>query len=504
MTGDTTLDPLASWVEERLSSVLAGADFVQLISGGTPERVRATVSGSVTRRADLVEVHLRITEPGSGGRVAVPAAASFDPDNRADSALVEMEERLLGALAIRFDRRFEAAGTTDETLPIKIPRYQAYRQFLRGQELFGEQDYDAAVSYMLKAYEIDPTYGKAAVFGAIAMAYSGQLAAADSFMTAVLATGDSLADRDRAFGEWLQADVRGDRRKAVHAAREFERTSAGASPSAYAVAATEAMKFNRLGEALRTYERVNVEHGWLHDFAQLWEWWAGAHHMRGDHRSELAKALEGRERFPEALRLIRTEVRARAALGHTDRVQQLIEEALTLAPGGVTPADVAWTAAQELDAHGQEAAAAATRRTALAWLNQRQDPVRKERMLQVQLLLELGDADGAYRLLESLPPRADPDHLGLTGLVAAGRGDTAAARELLIRLDTMRSPYLSGRNLLMAGGIRAALGQEDAAVQTLRRAFAKGLPFGVELHALPMLRPLARRGELVRLLRPKD
>lgn len=503
VTRDTTLDALASWLEEWLSAVLGGTDFVQLINAGAPERARAAVQASVIRRGSLVGVHVRIVEPGRGGRVDVPAVALLDPETPADSALAVLESQLLGALAIKFDKRFEAAGTTRETLPIRIPRYHAYRVFLRGQDLFGQQDYQAAVPYLLEAYATDRNYGKAAVFAAIAMAYAGQLAAADSFISGVLVPGDSLTDRDRAFGEWLQADVRGDRDKALRAARMFEETSVGASPSAYAVAATEAMKFNLPREALARYERVNVEHGWLHNFSQLWEWWAGAQHMIGEHRQELAKALEGRKRFPESLRLIRAEVRARAARHQTDRVQQLIQEALTQAPGESNPADIAWIAAQELDAHGHEAAAAAARRTGLAWLNQRQDPTGKERTLQVRLLLELGDAGTAHRLLGTLPPRADPDWLGLSGLVAARRGDTATARELLTRLDTMRSPYLSGRNLLMASGIRAALGQREAAVQTLQRAFAQGLPYGVELHALPMLRPLARWGELDRLLRPK-
>jgi hypothetical protein len=39
---------------------------------------------------------------------------------------------------------------------------------------------------------------------------------------------------------------------------------------------------------------------------------------------------------------------------------------------------------------------------------------------------------------------------------------------------------------------------------TLRRALATGLPFGVELHALPVLRPLAARRDFKDLLRTRE
>jgi hypothetical protein len=93
--------------------------------------------------------------------------------------------------------------------------------------------------------------------------------------------------------------------------------------------------------------------------------------------------------------------------------------------------------------------------------------------------------------------------MGLAGLVAATRGDTAMARDVIARLEAIQYPYLSGRHLLLAAGVRAATNQPDAAVETLQRAFAAGLPFGVELHALPMLRPLVGRGDFATLLRPR-
>jgi hypothetical protein len=125
------------------------------------------------------------------------------------------------------------------------------------------------------------------------------------------------------------------------------------------------MRLNRPSEAVRKFERVDVDHGWLRHYGQLWEWWAGAHHMQGKHREELNVAGAGRARFPESLEMIRTEIRARAALRQFDQVTQLMNESLTMPPEGSSPAEVAWVAAQELAAHGRPNEAAEARK----WLH---------------------------------------------------------------------------------------------------------------------------------------
>jgi hypothetical protein len=225
--------------------------------------------------------------------------------------------------------------------------------------------------------------------------------------------------------------------------------------------------------------------------------------MVGDHRAELNRALEARARFPESLDMIRAEIRARAALHEQDEVRRLIEEALTMPPGRTSPADVAWVAAQELAAHGQEAAAAAIRSSALDCPTDCEPLTPAGTLLRVRLLLESGDVEAAHQLLETLPPLRDLNWLAVTGLVAASSGDTTTAQDALAHLEAMDNPYLSGQHLLHAAGIRAALGEPDLAVRTLRRALAAGLPYGVELHALPMLSPLAARRDFTAILRPR-
>jgi hypothetical protein len=71
------------------------------------------------------------------------------------------------------------------------------------------------------------------------------------------------------------------------------------------------------------------------------------------------------------------------------------------------------------------------------------------------------------------------------------------------QLESLRNPYACGRHLLHAAGVRVALNQPQLAVDTLRRALAAGLTFSVELHALPILRPLRTRPDFAALHRPR-
>jgi len=87
---------------------------------------------------------------------------------------------------------------------------------------------------------------------------------------------------------------------------------------------------------------------------------------------------------------------------------------------------------------------------------------------------------------------------------AARRRDRATARADLIRFEGQKNIYILGQHLLLAAGILVALGDLDTAVERLREAFAAGLYFTTELHALPMLRPPTGREDVVELLAPRD
>ena len=91
-------------------------------------------------------------------------------------------------------------------------------------------------------------------------------------------------------------------------------------------------------------------------------------------------------------------------------------------PVHATPVQVAWVAAQELDAHGYAESAHDARQTALTWLAQQKDVTPADRILEARLLLESGAAPAAQRLLLELAPFEDLESLAVTGMVAAACG----------------------------------------------------------------------------------
>ncbi len=501
-TGDPGMEPLARRVSDRLARGLAGAMFVDVAQPQEAQHVTALVSACLLPRGDMVEVVSRLAEPGEGGRlVDVPRTLQLPPDPP-DTLLDTLVAHVLVSVAAHYDPRFDAAATPARALPIRTPLWEAYLEYLQGSELFGQAQFLDGHRHLLRAYEIDPDFVKAGVFAAIALAATGAPAEADAMATSVMAAARPLYPYERALGEWFLADLHGRRAEAHRAAVEGTRVSG--SPVFQALAGREALRMNRPREALRLAEGFEYGQGWWRNGTVIIETTCGAHHVLGNHRAELAAATEARARFPGSLAAIGVTVRARAALGEPDRVLGLVSEALTYPCGMTSPVDVAWVAAQELDAHRQEAAGETARRTALEWLARRDRPSAAERQLRVRLLLETGEIGGASRLLQELSPFQDLESLGLAGLVAAQQGDTAAAGAIIADLERLENPYLCGRHLLVAAGIRAALGSADAAVATLRRAFADGQPFGVELHSLPALRPLAQRHDFRALLHPRD
>jgi len=513
LTGDARHDALGHRLTDRLMHGIADLGFVEAIMGDDVAGVTAAVSAALYSRSARVEVRTRLSAPGEAGRIlAVPEPVLLNPDAE-DDGLDVIVARVLASLAAQYHPDMPLLVASGR--PALLPSWQSFLEYNQGSEAYGAFRFEEAANRLRRAYEIDPSFLKAAIFACVAMAYAGDPAGADAFATAAMSDAVSPSEYERHFGEWFLAFLHGRRPEAYRAATELVRLVSHPVPSV--LAGAEALYLNRPAEALRLLPPLPFDWGWWRNWAWAYELYGWAHHSLEDHRGELATVLRGRQRFPESLEVIRAETRARAALGEETAALGLVEEALTLPPptglrverpekittGMVSPADVAWTAAQELEAHGHDDAAAAARRAGLAWLTRRDTATHADRLLRVRLLLELGDIEAARQHMDALGPVEDIEALGLAGLLAATAGDTTAACEALVQLENLCNPYLCGRHLLHAAGVRVALNQPQLAVDTLRRALATGLLFSVELHALPMLRPLRTRADFATLHRPR-
>ncbi|MCG6989540.1 MAG: hypothetical protein LJF06_15355 [Gemmatimonadetes bacterium] len=513
LTGDARHDALSRRLTDRLMHGMADLDFLRAFVGDDVAGVAAVVSAALYARSDRVEVRTRLSAPGEGGRIlVVPEPVLLEPEAE-DEGLDVAVERVLAALAVHYHPDMPMLVASGR--PALMTSWQAFLEYTQGCEAYGAFRFEEAAQRLRRAYEVDPDFLKAAVFAGIAMASAGDPTGADALVTAAMSDAAAASEYERHFGEWFLGDLHGRRPEAYRAATELVRLVSHPVPST--MAGWEALKMNRPVEALRLLPPLPFEWGWWRHWAWVYELYGWALHSLEDHREELATVLPGRQRYPESLEIIRAETRARAALGEETAALALVEEALTLSPpvalrgerpvkiteGMVSPADVAWAAAQELETHGHDDAAAAARRAGLGWLSRRHAATRADRLLQVRLLLELGEMEAAGQHMEALGPVEDLEALGLAALFAATAGDTTAACEALAQLEELRHPYLCGRHLLHAAGVRAALNQPQLAIDTLRRALAAGLPFSVELHALSMLRPLRTREDFAALQRPR-
>jgi hypothetical protein len=94
--------------------------------------------------------------------------------------------------------------------------------------------------------------------------------------------------------------------------------------------------------------------------------------------------------------------------------------------------------------------------------------------------------------------------VGLSGRIAAGRGDTVTAQKVSARLAAMGNG-LGGSNTLERAFIASMLGKRDEAVALMQDAFAQGQEFNIRwrLHWIGDVRPLIGYSPFDRLLEPQ-
>jgi len=255
-------------------------------------------------------------------------------------------------------------------------------------------------------------------------------------------------------------------------------------------------------EAMQTIDTSRVLIGWT----AYWERLTAARHMLGEHDEELNEALKARGLYTDSLPVIFAEARARAALGDTDGIQQLIDATIRL---GVQPG---WTAGgllrvtgEELVVHGYADAGRETLARAINWY-QNLPPEEKETRSDslAMTLLSAGRVDEAIVLLEPLQQKY-PNRfflLGALGVAKALQGDRADAERISTQLEGIDVPYTFGNASVWQARIAAALGNGDQAMDFLQRAFSEGTSMDDWIHREPAFRSLIDHPRFQDLLQP--
>ncbi len=545
-TGNPALDPVgltaADYVtrglfETRLVEVVdVGVLYVQGRSpSGEPTEPRAlarrngagiVVSGSYDQVGDTLIFQTTIIDVLSG-RVVQALEPVRGLLERRELALEALRQQVMVGLARLLDPRLK-----DITGPNPyLTQYGAYQAFVAGQSALSDLNWDEAVTDFRQAVKLDPTFVTAAVWFGMSEGQRNPehgCAVIDSVSRALRPDRDRLPLLDRLNLDVSITECRGD----VEAGLRIVNQAARAAPSSHFIQwgrGQVLLAAGRPREAVEILRRLDPERdlGWLPDSGKVWYRTplAVAYHQLGDYRNELQVAREFARR-ENGLAGMNLENHALAGLGRTSDVLARLERGSVLPPDPLMAYPLAYLtagrpvlenpagrlcyeAALELQAHGHPEAGRQAAELAVSWY--RRQPTGEQRHSQYRFILAralefLGRYDEANSLMKRLATE-DPsnvDFLGVLGVLAAQRGDTADAGRIDQRLAALSRPYLTGWHTYYRAQIAAVRGDRDRAVVLLRDAIFHGAVDGWwHLHSEPAFAALHGYASFDELLRPK-
>lgn len=429
------------------------------------------VSGSYYRTGDSLRFQVSITDMRDGRLVAAIPPVVVATDSAA-SAVRELRDRVMGALAVALDERMPP----EVDLAAHPPTWEAYRAFDRGMAEFNRYAYAEAEASLREAWSRDTTFVPALLYATFAAVNGGEAERSDSLLALVRARRHTLSQYHAALADYLGAYLSGDRSQALPKtllAAQLAPSSRAGYNAAYVL-----LQLNRPREADSILGTLNPDRGPMRDWPTYWSQRAYAAHLLGDHAKERQYALAMRSRHPEQRVSWVIEARALAAMGRTAALDSLFTAAATLDP------DVYWSqgamhvvAGEELAAHHRGDSLPHFRQ-AVAWLEERlrSDPTnRAHQTWLAQAYLGLGAWRSAERWLTTVDAGGPPRLFirGQLATLAARRGDTASAARLL---GPGPAPgHVDGEYLVFEARLAALRGDREEAIAKLSTALRLGV-----------------------------
>lgn len=523
-TGDRALDALGGMASDWVSQVLERSGVVTVASAARAEdagpMARATgewkdvsrraaelgagavVSGSYYEVGDRLRFHVQISDVARGELLDsfdAEGGTATDPSGPLDA----VRERTLGGLAALVDPRLRSWVRVAS----KPPTYEAYREFVTGQSIWGS-DHRQALAHFERAAELDTTFYAARVEMAILYRLVGECARTDSVATMLRAARERLAPYEYHVLDEQVALCAGDWERAYQRSRAVADLRPGSAFLEYSVA-LQAMQLGRYREAKSWLDRHALAQGSAEVGPNYGMMYAIVLSGLGDDSRALAVVRWVRARNPGYARAWAVHALLLARQGHAGGAMALLDTMITapVRPQAAITNGLRRVAAA-LDAAGDTANARACLTTAIAILDRRAAG-RTEPGLdaeghaeRAQLLYERGNLDEAHAALTelTLADTADVDARGHLGLIAARRGDAQAAAAADAWLAAARPPYTFSQDLYRAR-IAALLGDRDRALTLLAAALDRAGRFTLvsiaEIRELASLRGDERFRRLV-------
>jgi hypothetical protein len=505
-TGDAAFDPVVAHLTAEVNAGLAEIEGVEVIEGSNRRASAGTVlTGALYREGDSVQLSATIIDAASGKAVYTvgPVVASAQ---RPSDVVAPLSQRVIGGVAALLDPGWGGQGL----LPLRPPRWDAYREFHQGDLSFYSEVEDSAFAHFAQAAALDPTFNLARLRAAQVLVNAGErfYSRADSALNAVRPARPSFSPFERAYLDWSWAWHRADWEGAYTAAVVMTEAAPRSDLAAY-LRGVFANLDMRWAEAVKVLGALDPGSTTLRFRSAFYYFHlTGALHMLGQHRRELEEASAARERFPDQIRVRQMEIRALAAIGDRPDFERRVSQALAQAEGQGTAGPVLLVAAEEARAHGHPEIAQSALAHLAEWLA---GPGATDSSVSGQRLrvdaFRLGDEwDRAGSLADSLV-RGHPDvvtYLGLQGVIAAHLGERAKANGLAGRLAGMAAPERFGDTTLWQARIAARLGDRAQAVSLLRTAMAEGARLLASDDSDPDLESLRDYPPFLELTRARD
>lgn len=451
-----------------LAAAEAGGNLAEALHRATG--AGTVVVGSIYRLGDSVRFQVEIVDAGRAIVLAAPRPVVVPRDSVTQGVRL-LRDRVMGALAVQRDERLPAGAAFAQ----RPPTYAAYRSFDRALNDYNGYRYRDALTGMLESWRLDTTFTAALVYAAYAAWNTSNRVLADSLVQAVLQRRGAVDAYHLAITENVAASLRGDTPAALAASRRATDLAPG-SRARYNLALALA-SLNRPAEALAQLDSLDPDRGPMRGWPAYWSQRSYALHLLGRHDDELAAARTMTARHPEQRVAWVVMARALAAAGRVAELDSVLRAAEPLPP------HVYWSqgamlvvAGEELQAHGRpregQQYLAAGERWLRARLAEQPDQDDHQEWL-VGALVGQGRWDDAERVVRDRLARL-PGHTttrGLAAVLAARRGDRAAAEEYLARVD----PWDRGTVMLFRARVAAVLGARDEAITLLQQGSALGI-----------------------------
>jgi tetratricopeptide (TPR) repeat protein len=441
------------------------------------------LTGSASRFGDSLRFQVSIVN-ASTGRVIRAIEPVSGPIGDPLIAINALRDRVLGSIV---------SGDAARQVAIsgQPPSYAAYKEYIKGREVWLQRDEAGAVIHFQRAIALDSTFAIPYNWIAARWMNVGRRDSADATMARIERFRDRLSATDLVGVEWGRAMVTGDLATYLRTGQEYaRRNDEQFIRTEFAGAAVQML---RLDIAIPALEADDSIAALLKVEGVMWVL-VDAYHLAGDHRREGEYIELARRRYPNNVDWLGRRLRHLAAAGRPAEALALADTVLRSQadPTAIGGLNALSAASWEFEAHGDNPTAQRLTEMGLRWAAEHK-PARVsfewDRSVG-RAWLDLGNTDSAMvHLQAALPDTTTRGTIGYIGLAHVLRGDSTRARAIADSLGDLTEQYPTGIYPYWRAAILARLGDKDRALQLFKVAHQQGASMQ-NWHYLPALRSL--------------